>query len=335
MTARPAPDEILDLTTSYIVSSSIQALARLRVADQVSDVPRDVAEIAHECQVATDPLRRVLRLLASRGVFREDSPGMFVHTPLSETLRADHPNSMRAWAQMTGGPIFTAFSRLLESLRTGGPAFASVHGAPPYDYLKTHHEDRADFAEAMGDWNRRLAEAVLDRRDFSAARKIVDVGGSYGFLLGRILERQPNAQGIILDLPEIAPHANLRLKSLGLDGRCTAVGGNFFESIPDGGDVYLMSWILHNWNDEDCLRILRNIRRAIPSSGRLLNIDHVIQAGGAYDFGKVSDLAMLVTFGGRERTEGEFNALFKEAGFRLLDNKLLDVPVRLLEAEPI
>ena len=334
MNARHPSDEMLDLTTAYIVSRCIQTLAQFGVADRIGAAPRQVDDLARECEVDGHALRRVLRLLASRGVFREEGADLFGHTPLSETLRADHPNSMRAWAQMTGGPIFEAFAGLRHSLQTGQPAFQAIHGATTYQYLKSHPAERADFAEAMGDWNRRLALSVLATRDFSNTELIVDVGGSYGFLLGEILQRYPETQGIVFDLPEIADAAQRRLQDIGLASRCQAIGGDFFESVPDNGDIHLMSWILHNWNDEDCVRLLRRSRAAIRPSGRLLTIEHVLQGGNTYDFGRVSDLAMLVTFGGRERTESEYRELLDAAGFRLLQITRLSVPVFLLESEP-
>jgi hypothetical protein len=220
-------------------------------------------------------------------------------------------------------------------MQSGAPAFPVIHGASPYQYFATHPADRKAFAEAMGDWNRQLAVSLLDTRDFSGTKLFVDVGGSFGYLLADLLAKCPGAEGVLFDLPSIADGARTRIASLGLDGRCRVVGGDFFESVPEGGDVYLMSWILHNWSDVDCLRILRNCRRAMAPSGRLLTIDHVIQHGNAPDFGRTSDLAMLVAFGGRERTEEEFRELLREGGFRLESVTPLAVPVALLESVPI
>jgi hypothetical protein len=332
---RSTPSDImLDLTTGYIVSRCIHLVAELSVADRIGDSPKDIETLARECGIQPDPLLRVLRLLASRGVFRQEGDH-FGHTELSRTLRSDHPRSMRGWAQMTGGPIFSAFAGLGHSLSTGAPAFPVVHGASPYQYFTTHPVDRQAFAEAMGDWNRQLAVSLLDSRDFSGTKLFVDVGGSFGYLLADLLAKCPAAQGVLFDLPSIADGARTRMGSLGLDGRCRVVGGDFFESVPEGGDVYLMSWILHNWNDADCLRILRNCRRGMTPSGRLLTIDHVIQPGDAPDFGRTSDLAMLVAFGGRERTEQEFKDLLLEGGFRLQSVTPLAVPVALLESVPM
>jgi SAM-dependent methyltransferase len=333
MEPRPA-DRMLELTTAYIVSRCIHVVAELSVADRLQEGANDVEVLARRCRVQPEPLRRVLRLLASHGIFREDDPGFFSHTALSETLKVDHPRSMRGWASMTGGPIFSAFSGLMHSMETGAPAFSGVHGAPPYHYFATHPKDRAAFAEAMGDWNRQLADSLLSVRDFSAAELIVDVGGSYGHLLGHILSAHPSAKGIVFDLPDIAKGAPDRLRALGLAERCQVMGGDFFDAVPAGGDVYVMSWILHNWNDADCVRILHNCRRAIRPGGRLLTIDHVMQLGNGRDFGRTSDLAMLVAFGGQERTEPELRELLRESGFRLLSVTPLEVPVSVLESEP-
>jgi len=327
-------DLMLELTTAYIVSRCIHVVAELSVADRMQPGANDIDALAAGCGVQPEPLRRVLRLLASHGIFREGDPGFFTHTPLSETLKADHPRSMRGWATMTGGPIFSAFSGLMQSLQTGTPAFAAVHGAPPYQYFGTHPKDRAAFAEAMGDWNRQLANSLLAVRDFSTAKLLVDVGGSYGHLLGHVLSAYAGAKGIVFDLPEIAKGGRDRIQALGLGDRCEVVGGDFFNEVPPGGDVYLMSWILHNWSDADCVRILRNCRKAMGKAGRLLTIDHVIQLGNDADFGRTSDLAMLVAFGGQERTEPELRELLREGGFRLLSVTPLEVPVSVLESEP-
>jgi hypothetical protein len=242
---------------------------------------------------------------------------------------------MRGWAQMTGGPIFASFTGLMHSLQTGEPAFPLVHGASPYRYFATHPQDRAAFAEAMGDWNRQLAQSLLSVCDFTAAKLIVDVGGSYGHLLADLLAAAPRAKGVLLDLPDIAQGAQERMRALGLQDRCEVIGGDFFDSVPRGGDVYLLSWILHNWRDVDCVRILKSCRASMGASGRLLTIDHVIQAGNDRDFGRTSDLAMLVAFGGRERTEREFKDLLGEGGFRLASVTPLSLPVSLLESEPV
>jgi hypothetical protein len=153
-------------------------------------------------------------------------------------------------------------------------------------------------------------------------------------LLGDLLAACARANGVLFDLPEIASVGQERMRALGLAERCQVVGGDFFSSVPDGGDVYVMSWILHNWNDADCIKILRNCRRAIGPSGRLLTIDHVIQPNNERDFGRTSDLAMLVAFGGLERTEQEFRTLLAEGGFRLSSVTPLTVPVCVLESEP-
>ena len=335
MTEQRPAERMLDLTTAYIVSRCVHAVAELSIADRIGSSAVKVESLAEACGVQPGPLRRVLRLLASWGVFREEESGVFTHTPLSETLRVDHPSSMRGWAQMTGGPIFSSFAGLMGSLQTGAPAFPVVHGTTPYRYFADHPKDRTAFAEAMGDWNRQLARSLLSARDFSSARLVVDVGGSFGYLLGDLLVASPQARGILLDLPDIANGAVERIRGLGLQGRCEVKGGDFFESVPAGGDVYLMSWIMHNWSDADCVRILRNCRRAIAPSGRLLTVDHVIQVGNDRDFGRTSDLAMLVAFGGQERTEEEFRALLREGGFRLTSVKPLSVPVCLLESEPV
>jgi hypothetical protein len=335
MTQERLADRMLDLTTGYILSRCIHAVAELSLADRIEGFARDVESLARECGVQPIPLRRVLRLLASNGVFREEHPGSFGHTELSRTLRVGHPDSMRGWAQMTGGPIFTAFSGLMHSLQSGAPAFPVVHGTTPYRYFSTHPQDRAAFAEAMGDWNRQLALSLMSKRQFSSARRVVDVGGSYGYLLGDILVASPEAKGVLFDLPDIAKGAVERIAALRLQDRCEVIGGDFFDSVPAGGDIYLMSWILHNWSDADCIRILRNCRRAIAPSGRLLTIDHVIQPGNERDFGRTSDLAMLVAFGGQERTEQEFRDLLHQGGFRLVSVTPLAVPVSVLESEPV
>jgi O-methyltransferase domain len=217
---------------------------------------------------------------------------------------------MRAWALMNSEGMFGAFTAVMHSVRTEAPAFERVFGAPLFEFLGDHPEEGEVFARAMGDFNRAATLAAAERYEWSGLRRIVDVGGGTGTLLESVLARHPDAHGVLFDVPGVIDGARV-------GDRCEAVAGDFFTAVPPGGDAYVLSWILHDWDDERALAILRNCRVAVAAGGRLVVVETILPPGDEPHFGKVLDVAMLVLTGGRERTEAEYRALFREAGFEL------------------
>jgi O-methyltransferase domain/Dimerisation domain len=315
--ASPPPATLLQMMTGYWVSQAIHVAAKLGIADLLADGPVDCEDLALATNTHAPSLRRVLRALASVGVFTEVSPGSFALTPLAELLRTETPGSMRALAIMYAEEQYRAWGELLHSVRTGETAFEQQFGMGYFEYLAQHPESDRVFNEAMTGWTHQLVGAVVDTYDFSAFKTVVDVGGGYGALLAAILQNNSGMRGILFDLPHVVASAEEQLAATEVADRCTFVGGDFFAEVPAGGDAYVLSQILHDWDDERCVAILGNCRQVIPDHGKLLVVELVLPPGDEPFLGKWLDLHMLVLLGGRERTAAEYNTLFRAAGFEL------------------
>jgi hypothetical protein len=308
---------MMRMGSGFWLSQCIHVAARLGLADLLKDGPRPIADLAADTDTHAPSLYRMLRGLASVGVFAEDAQGRFGLTPLAEVLRSDVPGSMRAAAVMMGDEHYRAWGDFLACVRTGQTAFDRVFGKPVFDYLAEHPEAARVFDAAMVSVHGAETAAMLDAYDFRGVGTLVDVGGGNGSLLIETLRRHGQMRGVLYDRPDVVERARAYLEAAGLTERCTAVGGNFFESIPPGGDAYLMRHIIHDWDDEKSLTILKNCRKVIGQTGRLLVVESVIAPGNGPDFAKLLDLNMLVVPGGKERTEAEYRALYAAAGFRL------------------
>ncbi len=313
----PSPVTLLQMMTGYWVSQAIYVAAKLGLADQLAAGPRGVTDLASAAHADAPSLQRVLRALASVGIFTEASPGTFDLTPLADLLRGDVPGSMRALAITYNEEQYRAWGELLYSVRTGGVAFEHLYGMHHLTYRAQHPEVDRIFNEAMIDWTNQVAGAVVGTFDFSPFGTIVDVGGGYGALLAAVLRENPQARGILFDQPHVIAQARGVLEGAGVADRCRRVGGDFFAEIPAGADAYILAQILHGFDDERCLAILAQCRRAIPDHGKLLVVELVVPTGEEPSFGKWLDLHMLVMAGGRQRTADQYDQLFQAAGFRL------------------
>jgi hypothetical protein len=304
--------------TGTWVAQAISVVAKLGTADALADGPRSVDELAAAAIAHAPSLYRVLRALASVGIFAEDEDGRFRLTPLAEPLRSDAPRSVRAFAIMLGEEWnWRPWGDLLHSVTTGQPAFEHAYGTGIFAYMADRPEAGAIFDAAMTSRSDPDAEAVTAAYDFSTFRTVVYVGGGRGSLLASILRANPDVRGILFDQPHVIPGAQQYLEAVGLWQRCELVAGDFFESVVAGGDAYVLKWIVHDWDDERALRILERCHQAVPATGRLLLVETVIPPGNDPSFGKLADVAMLVWTGGQERTEAEYRALLATAGFEL------------------
>jgi hypothetical protein len=306
-----------EMLTGYWKAQAVSVAAELGLADLLRDEPRTPTQLAEATGTHAPALHRLLRALASLGVFTEDEQGRFALTPLAETLRGDVPGSLRAVAVMMGAEHFRCWGELLYSVQTGRTAFEKLYGEPIFSYLAARPQAARTFDAAMVGIHGRETAAMLDAYDFSGLGTLVDVGGGNGSLLSATLHRHPQLRGVLYDRPDVVERALPALKAAGLEERCRAVGGNFFESVPAGGDAYLLRHIIHDWYDEQALTILRNCRRVMPPHGKLLLVEAVIPPGNGPFWSKFLDLNMLVIPGGMERTEGEYRELLAGAGFRL------------------
>ena len=311
-------EDLRHLFLGFRVSQALYAAAELGIADLLVGGPRSADDLATATGAHAPSLYRVLRLLASEGVFAETPDGRFALTPPAEALRRDAPGSLRPMVLFGAGEtLWRSSGHLLHAVRTGKPAFDQVHGVDFFEYFRRHPDEWALFDQVMTSHTAPVTRAVAAAYDFSPFGTIVDVGGGRGALALGLLEAYPHLRGIVFDQPEVAAGARQAIEAAGLAGRCEAVGGDFFAAVPEGGDAYLVKFILHDWDDERCVAILRACRRAVPADGRLLVIELLIPPGDAPSFAKSQDVNMLVNLGGRERTEAEYRALYAAAGFAL------------------
>lgn len=300
--------------------------AKLDIADLLQDGPKSTTDLAKATSTHAPSLYRALRALAGMGVFAEIEPRYFALTPLADLLRTNAPSSLKGLALMTGSEWHNrSWEHLLESVHTGKSYFENIHGVGLYEYLRQHPADQDNLAEAMASMSKQDAVVVCAAYDFSTFHTLVDVGGGTGYFLAAILKATPTLRGILLDQPGVADQARPRMKAEGLEDRCQVVGGDFFSSVPQGGDGYTIKGVIFNWDDERTTQILANCRQAMNPRGRVLVIESVMPPGNAPSPAKVLDIEMLVgTDGGVARTEAEFRGLFARAGLKV--SRILSLP---------
>lgn len=335
-TANLPPQAVMgQMINGFWLTFSIVAAAELGVADLLAEGPMPVADIAKKLGTNEDATFRLLRALAGSGIFAETDPRTFAQTPLSEVLRSDVPGSMRGLAQMSKRLHLKAWPELLHSVKTGETAFSHVFGAEIFDYVKKDQDAAAAFDAAMSGYTATTSKAVAVGYDFSGFSKVVDVGGGEGLLVAEIVGANAKASGVLFELPHVAGRAKAFLDKRGILSRCSVEGGDFFEAVPEGGDAYLLKMVLHDWDDERSIAILRNVRKAIKPDGRLLVMEAVLAEGNAPSPGKLLDVNMLVMTGGRERTEAEYRALYKKAGFDLVRVVPAHPSANVIEGKPV
>ena len=308
-----APQETMfSLISGFWIARSIHLAAKLGLADYFDEAPKPISELATETETEPKSLYRLMRTLASVGIFTEVSERCFALTPLAVTLQTDAPNSMRyvAISQM-GYDHSLGWSNGLISLKTGEIAFDAAAGMSIWEYYAQHPEDGFAFSQSMSNVGNPAGQAIVTNYDFSQFQTIVDVGGAQGSLLVEILQAHPTLKGILFDLPEVI--ANVRLDGMNIQ----PIAGDFFKSVPSGGDAYLLRIIIHDWNDEKASMILRNCHRAMPDDGKLLLFEGILPPRNEPSPLKFVDLLMLLMTGGRERTEEEYRASLRSSGFEL------------------
>ncbi len=313
-----SPPEIINrLLTGYWTTQMVYVAAKLKLADLLAASPRTAEELAKSTETDPPSLYRLLRALASIGIFAEDDQRRFTLTPLAECIRSELPGSQHALAVMSGEEHYKAWGELLYSVQTGKIAFDKLYGMPVFDYLSQNVEQAKNFDAAMVGIHGRESEAMTDAYDLSGIKVLADIGGGNGSLLTAVLKKNPHLRGLLYDLPGVTERAKAALEAAGVSHRVEILGGSFFESIPSGADAYLMRHIIHDWDDEKATLILKNIHKEIAPDGKLLLIEGVIPPGNEPNFGKLLDLTMLTIPGGKERTEAEYRTLFAAGGFRL------------------
>lgn len=315
----PASVAMLKLAAGRFMAHIVGVAAELGLADEIQIGPKTAEQLARATGLDSASLYRLLRALASAGIFAEQEDGRFLQTPMSDALRSDVSYSIRGVVRMFNRPwTIRAWTELEHSVRTGASAFEHVHGVHVFDYLNLHPEEMEIFASAMNSYTSQIASAVAEAYDFSSIRTLADVGGSHGMLLATVLAKNPALRGILFDLPTVIKGASAFLKNRGVEHQVELRGGNFFETVPEGVDAYLLKHILHDWSDDDCLRILKTVHTAAKSRAKLLVVESVLASSNEPQFAKIVDIEMLVqTRGGRERTRSEWQNLLVAGGFRL------------------
>jgi hypothetical protein len=315
------------------VSQIVYVAAKLGLADHLAQGRKSADELAGVTGTHAPSLFRLMRTLAHLGILEQDVTSRFGLTSLGEALRTGAPGSARATVLTVASEWFSSgFGQLLYSVQTGNSGFERSLGMPVFDWLARNPEEASMFSETMVGFHGAEPPAVAAAYDFSDLRTIIDVGGATGNLLSAILDRYPGSGGILYDLPHVVRDAPALLQARGCAGRVTIQPGTFFEGVPGGGDAYLLSHIIHDWSEEQCLTILGNCRRAMKPGSRLLIIEMVLPSNGQPHPGKMLDLMMLVGPGGRERTEPEYATLLHQAGLRLARVVQTESAVSVVEA---
>jgi hypothetical protein len=323
--------ELFDLIFGYRTTQALYVAAKLGVADRLVQGPMTSAELAKEVGANPKALFRLMRHLAALGMFTQDKSRKFGLTPLGKLLCTDNPESIRYSAIFAGEENYRATGNLLHSVRTGETAFNHLYGKGHFDYMAENSDANSTFNKAMAQSLRRQGNPV-ESYDYSGKRLVVDVGGGRGDLITSVLVANPTMEGILFDLPQGSAEARPLLQAKGLEKRCLIKTGSFFDSVPAGGDVYVLSRILHDWPDNKAATILANCRRAIKEDGTLLIRDNVLSDNDLQ--GSSLDLTMLIMTGGEERTESEWRSLLGSAGFSLKRIYKKEGQLDLIEAKP-
>ena len=329
-----APPVLFQMATGYWLSQAIYVAAKLGVADLLKDGPQSCNALATATATHAPSLFRLMRALASVGVFSHVREDCFALSRLAESLQTDVLGSLRAMVMTIGEIHYQACGNLLHSVQTGSPAFNHVFGASLFDYLKQNGDAADTFNRGMTNLSSMLAYAVLMAYNFAGISSIVDIGGGEGILLQKILELNPKMIGAVLDMPRTIETVNQELNGNVRGGRCSYIAGDFFDSVPVDADAYLLCGVIHDWDDDRSITILRNCRKAMAKNGRVLLVDMVVPKADSTSFSKLLDLNMLVMTGGRERTKAEFSALLNDADFKLTRIVPTMAPQSVIEAMP-
>jgi len=332
---QPTPaDHVLQVGAGYIASIALNVAIELNVADLLAAGPRGVAELARESKTNEDGLYRILRVLASVGIFTESAPRTFSNTPASDAVRAGVPGSMRDLLRWWCDPFhFRIYAELMHSVRTGTPCADKVLGMPAFDYFPTDPRESEMFNNAMTSFSAVEVPAALEVYDFSGIGTLVDIAGGHGYMICAILQKYPQMRGIVTDLEHVVRGAATTARSLGVESRLTTQSCDFFKTAPAGGDAYIMKHIIHDWDDARSLTILRNIHTAMgEKKGKVILLEMVMAPGNDPHPAKFLDIEMLTVVTGRERTEAEFASLFDRAGFRMTRIVPTKSPVCVIEA---
>jgi hypothetical protein len=328
-------DELNQMLLYAGLSRALCTAAELGVADHIREgEPRSVRYLAQVTGTHERSLHRVMRFLASHGLFQETKNAEFDHTPLSNALRSDAEGSFRAAAQLFHH-LFPAWDGLDHAVRTGESGIKKVFGRPAFEHVGAHPALASIFDAGMTSIHGYETAAMLAAYDFGGIHVLADIGGGNGSLISVVLHRYPKMRGLLFDLAHVVQRAKENLKQQGLADRCQVMEGSFFDTVPPGADAYLFRHVIHDWTDEQSVRILSHCRKVIPNRGRLLLVECVVPAGNERSISKDFDIAMMTFPGGAERTESEFQSVLKQAGFALTNVTPTTSMISVVEARPM
>jgi hypothetical protein len=323
----PPQAVLAQMSMGFIVSQGISVAAKLYIADHLKTGAKTIVELAGLTKTHEPSLYRLMRALTSVGVFQKDADGRYSNSALSEFLRSDHAESLRAASHMIcDHEHWRAHGNMLQSVKTGEIAFEHTFGMPVFPYYAQNAEPAKVFDDAMTSFSKSIANAVVAVYDFSEAGTIADIGGGHGLLLETVLKAAPQAAGILFDQPQVVAGANV-------SARVEKMSGDFFSAIPVKADIYLMKFIIHDWNDEQSETILKNLAKSAKPGAKVLLVESVVEEDDSIpSMSKVMDLNMLAMTGGKERTAAEYAALFEKTGFKLTRVIPTPSPMQIVEA---
>jgi O-methyltransferase domain/Dimerisation domain len=332
--AIPAHVQLMQMASGCWISQLVSTAANLSIADHLASGAKSASEIAEAVRSDPRALHRFMRALANFGILTRAGEQKFALTPLGEALKSGAPGAARSTVLMTAGPlVWKCFEQLQYSVETGQTAMEKVFGLPLFDYLAQHAELASQFSEAMVGIHSAEPAAVAASYDFSALEVIVDVGGATGNMMAHIVTRYPQCRGVLFDRPHVVTDAPAFLRAKGIENRVRIERGDFFKSVPAGGDAYILSHIIHDWDEEQCLTILSNCRKAMKPGAKLLIVEFVLPEGDEPHIGKLLDMTMLVVTGGEERTANEYRTLLARAGLTVTRVVSTGSDVSIVEAE--
>lgn len=333
---KPPMMRFLELSGGFWMSQAMNVAARLRVADLIANGTQSIAALAQATDTHQLSLYRVLRALASVGVFTETPTKSFGLTPIGEYLRSDNPKSLRMEAMLHGDEWhWRGIGEMLHTVKDGKPGISQLYPVTDYwQYLAQNEEHQDSFNKAMLSISNNYHVPLIDSYDFAPFMRVVDIAGGEGMFLCHVLNKNPHLYGVLFDMPATVENAEHFIESKGLTRRCERISGDMFDSVPPGGDLYMMSYVLIDWDDDNALRVLRNIRDVIKDEGRLLVVDSVVRSGDQYSWAKWVDLFELCMGYGKARTEAEFQSLFHKARFELVRTHEVGTPSSLMELVP-
>ena len=332
--ARHPYDAVFQMVIGKWISQAIGTAVEIGVPDRLAKASRRCSDLAREAEVSEDGLYRLLRALASVGLFAETADRRFKLTPMGQLLRRDHPESVAGYAHfLAHDSTWRPWGRLGYSVKSGLPAFDDVFGEPIFDYFAKNPNAASVFDEAMTSISTVEAAATCDAYDFKGVQTLMDVAGGHGLLLTTVLRRHKKMRGVLFDLPHVVAGATATFTRAGIMGRVRIESGDFFKALPSGADAIVMKHIIHDWDDHSAMLILQRCHDALGPRGKVLIVDPVLPSGNVPHYGKLLDLEMLVlTPRGRERTKAEFAKLLRGAGFRLSQVITTQSPLSIVEA---